>query len=105
VIDPRLRALVTRGQKPVMLEFAAAAYNSDGTLVNNILNRGALTSERNADGNEQSHFHAEQELKVPLGATFIRVVVRSKLDDRTGALEVRLPLQQAGQTAKLSPAR
>lgn len=105
VIDPRLRALVTRGQKPVMLEFAAAAYNSDGTLVNNILNRGALTSERNADGNEQSHFHAEQELKVPLGATFIRVVVRSKLDDRTGALEIRLPLQQAGQTAKLSPAR
>jgi VWFA-related protein len=104
VVDPRLRAMTIRGQKPIVLEFATAAYNNDGTLLNSILNEGALTSERNVNGKEQNHFHAEQELHVPLSAVFIRVVVRSKADDRTGALEIRLPLTQPAETAKLSPA-
>jgi hypothetical protein len=37
---------------------------------------------------------------VPPGAAYIRVVVRNPQNDRTGALEVRLPLKQETQTAQ-----
>lgn len=40
-----------------------------------------------------------QDLEVPPGAAYIRVVVRNPQNDRTGALEVKLPLQQLTQTA------
>ena len=85
-----------------MLEFAAAAYNNDGTLLNSILNQGALSSESQTDPTANHRFHATQQLQVPPGAAFIRMVVRNKLNDRTGALEVRLPLKPQTQTAALN---
>jgi VWFA-related protein len=102
VIDPPLRALVAT-QKSQELEFAAAAYNKDGVLLNSILNKGAIASERRPDGKVDNKFHAVQQLEVPPGAAYIRVVVRNPQDDRTGALEVTLPLKQETQTAALNP--
>ncbi len=102
VIDPPLRALAAK-QKSQELEFAAAAYTNDGVLLNSILNRGAITSERHSDGKVDNKFHAVQQLEVPPGAAYIRVVVRNPQDDRTGALEVTLPLKQETQTAAVNP--
>jgi VWFA-related protein len=102
VIDPQLRPLATARQKSIVLEFAAAAYNNDGTLLNSILNQGALSSESQTDGKANRRFHATQQLQVPPGAAYIRMVVRNKLNDRTGALEVRLPLKPQTQTAALN---
>jgi VWFA-related protein len=101
VIDPALRALAAK-QKAQELEFAAAAYTSDGVLLNSILNKGAIASERHSDGKVDNKFHAVQQLEVPPGAAYIRVVVRNPEDDRTGALEVTLPLKQETQTAAVN---
>jgi VWFA-related protein len=104
VIDPQLRALVAN-QKSQELEFAAAAYNNDGALLNSILNKGAIATERRPDGKVDNRFRAVQQLEVPPGAAYIRVVVRNPKNDRSGALEVRLPLEQLTQTAAASPGR
>jgi VWFA-related protein len=104
VIDPQLRALAAT-QRSSELEFAAAAYNNDGVLLNSILNKGAITSERRPDGKVDNRFHAVQQLEVPPGAAYIRVVVRNPQNDRTGALEVRLPLKQETQTAQAGAAK
>jgi hypothetical protein len=71
-------------------------------LLNSILNRGAITSERRPDGKIDNKFHAVQQLEVPAGAAYVRVVVRNPQDDRTGALEVTLPLKPDTQTATVS---
>jgi VWFA-related protein len=104
VIDPALRALGAK-QKSQELEFAAAAYNNDGVLLNSILNHGAVAGERRADGKVDKKFHAVQQLEVPPGAAYIRLVVRNPKDDRTGALEVTLPLKPDTQTAALNSER
>lgn len=104
VIDPQLRALALK-QQSSELEFAAAAYTGDGTLLNSILNKGAVSSERRPDGKVDNRFHAIQQLAVPPGAAYIRVVVRNPQNDRTGALEVKLPLKQETQTAAANPGK
>jgi hypothetical protein len=104
VIDPPLRALATK-QKSQELEFAAAAYSNDGVLLNSILNRGAIAGEKRPDGKVDNKFHALQQLEVPPGAAYIRVVVRNPQDDRTGTLEVSQPLKQETQRATLNPAK
>jgi VWFA-related protein len=104
VIDPQLRALAAK-QKSQELEFVAAAYTNDGVLLNSISNIGAIASERRPDGKIDNKFHAVQQLEVPSAAAYIRVVVRNPRDDRTGALEVTLPLKQATQTAAVTPER
>ncbi len=68
--------------------------------LNSILNTGAIASERRPDGKVDTRFLAVQQLEVPPGAAYIRVVVRNPQNDRTGALEVRLPLKQETQTAQ-----
>ena len=74
--------------------------NNDGVLLNSILNKGAITSEPRPDGMIDNRFRAVQQLEVPPGAAYIRLVVRNPENDRTGALEVRLPLKQETQTAQ-----
>jgi hypothetical protein len=105
VIDPRLRALAAAKQKSTVLEFAAAAYNNDGTLLNSILNKGALSGEPRASGKADRRFHAVQRLQVPPGAAYIRLVVRNTLNDQTGALELKLPLKPERQTAAVNANR
>jgi len=92
VIDLQLRAIVASTNEPETLEFAAAAYDSDGRLLNSILNEGIVSGEAQTGAKLAPVAHAMQELEVPQGASWIRLAVRDKEDNRTGALEVRLPL-------------
>jgi VWFA-related protein len=101
VIDPRLRAVAKTKQEPTVLEFAAAAYNNDGTLLNSILNKGTISTNAQPKEKVDHRFQAVQQLQVPPGAAFIRVVVRNTSNDRTGALEVKLPLKPQTDTASV----
>jgi hypothetical protein len=96
VIDPQLKAAETRKEKPAVLEFAAAAYNDDGRLLNSLLNQGVPTG---VNPKNEALFHALQELEVPPGAAFIRLAVRDTMTNRTGTVEVRLPLKAETATA------
>jgi VWFA-related protein len=100
VFDPQLKALAGEGGKPAKLEFAAAAYDADGRLLNSILNEGLASDEADANGKAGALFHAEQELEVPPGAKSIRLAVRDKLNNRTGTYEVQLPLKSDVMTAQ-----
>jgi hypothetical protein len=93
IFDPQLKALAARGGKTATLEFAAAAYDADGRLLNSMLNDGLATAGDDEKGKSGALFHAEQELDVPPGAAWLRVAVRDKLNNRTGTLEVKLPLK------------
>jgi VWFA-related protein len=99
VIDPQLKA-AARHDRPATLEFAAAAYNDDGQLLNSMLNQG-VPPEKSG----KPVFHAVQELEVPPGAAFLRLAVRDTVTNRTGTLEVRLPLKDdpGKQAMNLSP--
>lgn len=101
VVDPQLRALAGEQQNPMVLEFAAA-YNNEGTLLSSVLNQGALSSEARADGKTERRFRATQQLQVPPDAPYIRVGVRNTFNDRTGALEVTLPLESDTESAVVS---
>jgi VWFA-related protein len=108
VMDAQLKPTARiKGASPT-LEFAAAAYDADGRLLNSMLNEGQASgaAELNArpdakpDAKSGALFHAAQELDVPPGAAFIRLAVRDKLNNRTGTLEIHLPLKQ--EPAKLA---
>jgi hypothetical protein len=100
VIDQQLKSQAASGGKPATLEFAVAAYDSDGRLLNSELNEAQTPTGNKASGKPGALFHAEQELQVPDEAAWIRLAVRDKLDNRTGTLEVRLPLKPDTTTAK-----
>lgn len=93
VIDPQLKALASQGARPPVLEFAAAAYDNDGRLLNSILNEGVPSGKKGAKAKTDALFAATQELDAPAGTAYIRVAVRDTLNDRTGTLEVKLPLK------------
>jgi hypothetical protein len=97
-----LKELAARGGKPPVLEFAAAAYDDDGRLLNSMLNQGLASAGSPVSGKAGALFRAEQELQVPPGAASIRVAVRDTLSDRTGTLEVRLPLKPEPVTVAAS---
>ena len=92
VFDPQLKSMAASGGKTPKLEFAAAAYDADGRLLNSILNEGLASPDPASNGKSGALFHAQQELQVPPGAAYIRMAVRDTLSDRTGTLEVPLPL-------------
>ena len=93
IVDPQLKAQARLHGAPATLEFAAAAYDADGRLLNSILNEGQASADAAAAGKSGALFHAAQELEVPPGAAWLRVAVRDKLTNRTGTLEVALPLK------------
>jgi len=97
--DAQLKTLTTPEGKPAEIEFAAAAYDADGRLLNSILNQGQVTNGKGKDGKPQAFFHAEQELEVPAGAASIRLAVRDTASNRMGTLEVKLPLKPENTTA------
>ena len=86
VIDPQLKAAVEHHQKPAPLEFAAAAYNDNGQLMNSMLNQGFPAGN---GAKQEALFHAVQELEVPPGALrlWLNVVVFVCIR-RLGALTV-----------------
>src|ERR1700734_414861 len=77
-----------------VLEFAAAAYNNDGKLLNGIA-QNAVRAEATGDKKGQAPvFRAVQTLEVPAAAVWLRVAVRDVNTDRIGTLEIPLPLSQ-----------
>jgi hypothetical protein len=106
VIDSQLRDAANRKGAPAVLEFAAAAYDNDGRLLNSTLNQGQVSGnakgKTSKDPKSDALFHAIQELQVPSGAAWIRLAVRDQLNNRTGTLEVHLPLKTDTTTASAS---
>ena len=88
------------GEHSLNLELAAAAYDAEGRLMNAFV-RIAKKDPEETPGSPDSlpFFRVEQELDVPLGAASLRVAVRDAANDRTGAMEIALPLPQ-GQTER-----
>jgi hypothetical protein len=97
VIDPELRRISSIPGTQPTIEFAVAAFNNEGVMLNCMLNQGTPSGEAGKTG---ALFRAEQELEVPEGAAYIRVAVRDMTTNRTGTLETVLPLKQEKQMAK-----
>jgi len=53
VIDPQLKVEAKRSGTPAILEFAAAAYDLDGKLLNSQLNDGMASTDANPMGSRQ----------------------------------------------------
>jgi VWFA-related protein len=84
------RQLQIAGSNSPELEIAAAAYDSDGRLLNSTVDKAmegspSPTAERNA-------YRIEQQLDVPLAAKYLRFAVRDDRTDKIGAMEILLPL-------------
>lgn len=104
VIDSQIRDAAQHKGAPATLEFAAAAYDADGRLLNSMLNQGQINAKTSKDAKSEALFHAVQELEVPPGAAWIRLAVRDQLNNRTGTLEVHLPLKAEVNNASASAA-
>ena len=102
VIDPELRRMESIPGTQPTIEFAVSAFNAEGSTLNCELNQGTPAgATADANGKKQRPiFHAEQELEVPEGATYIRVAVRDMTTNRTGTLEATLPLKPEQQVAQ-----
>ncbi len=101
VIDPMLKSSAARAGHPPTLEFAAAGYDSDGLMLNGIANDAVADAGPSTDPKQAGLFRVEQEFYLPPEAVWLRVAVRDIATDRTGTVEIRLPLkpEPAGQAA------
>ena len=78
------------------LEVAVAAFDADGQMMNAVVRVAKKEIDPNSASGEGTQFYRiEQDLEVPLAATTIRFAVRDTTNDRTGAMEVKLPLAPA----------
>jgi VWFA-related protein len=92
VLDPEFKAQAARsGQQPT-LEFAVAAFDDDGKMLNGTVNDGLPEAPTQSSENKARLFRLHQSLLVPANAKSLRVGVRDRLNDRMGTLEVDLPL-------------
>ncbi len=96
---------------PLSLELAAAAYDADGSLIDDLVTLGSRSAPDAAPGAapsavpsaEPAHFfRVEEKFAVPLSTKVLRVAVHDLTTDRIGAMEVRLPLAPEG-TASVRP--
>jgi len=69
VIDPRLKSLATQKGESATLEFAAAAYDPDGRLLNSMLNEGQAPTGVKPGSKPGALFHAEQETGSAAGSS------------------------------------
>ena len=90
--------LQVEGQ-PLNLELAVAAYDADGKMLNAMVNNGASDAARPPGQPAPKSYRAEQQLDVPVDAAWIRVAVRDANTDRTGAMEIKLPLAPENESA------
>lgn len=97
VLDPlfKARAASSGGQEPT-LEFAVAAFDEDGKVLNGVVNDAVPEASNQPAENKAGLYRARQALVVPVNATSIRVGVRDRANDRMGTLEVPLPLAHKG---------
>jgi VWFA-related protein len=83
---------------PMNLELASAAYDSDGNMLNGLVDE-AKDTEGKAGAEPNKALHMEQVMEVPLAAASIRVAVRDANTNRIGAMEIKLPLAPENQSA------
>jgi len=92
VLDPEFKAQAAHtGQQPA-LEFAVAAFDDDGKVLNGVVNDGVPETSTQPSENKAGLYRVHQSLLVPVNAKSLRVGVRDRLNDRMGTLEVDLPL-------------
>jgi hypothetical protein len=92
VLDPQFKAQAERSGRQATLEFAVAAFDEDGKVLNGIVNDGIPEESTQPAENRAGLYRLRQSLIVPIGAKSIRVGVRDRMNDRMGTLEVPLPL-------------
>jgi VWFA-related protein len=93
VIDPMLKSSAARAGHAPTLEFAAAGYDADGFMLNGIANDAVADAASSTDPKQAGLFRVEQEFCLPPEAVWLRVAVRDIATDRTGTVEIRLPLK------------
>lgn len=105
------------GIKPLALEFATAAFDEDGTMLNGVVENGSRTPSGESrlarvqggsgaptqNDSQRGIYRAQQRIDVPVGAASIRVAVRDMNTDRIGAMEVALPLAPESQAQASAP--
>lgn len=90
-----------KGENALDLEVAAGAFDADGQMMNGEVRLARKELEAAAAAGEQARFYrVEQELEVPVGAATVRVAVRDTVNDRVGAMEIKLPLPAAAAAAR-----
>jgi VWFA-related protein len=89
---------------PLALEIAAAAYDSDGQMLNGVVDQTSnANAAGSAGGGKPGMYRAQQQIDVPVSATSMRVAVRDISTDRIGAMEVALPLAVEAQAQAGAP--
>jgi len=115
VLPPRAGGNV--GGRPLALEFATAAFDADGSMLNGVVENGSRiataeprlsraqgSADGSGEGNQKGFFRAQQHIDVPKAAVSIRVAVRDMTTDRIGAMEINLPLAPEPRTQAGAPA-
>lgn len=92
VIDAQLKSAAIRAGKQPTLEFAVAAYDAEGQMVNGVLNDANAAAPK-AGEKAEPLFRVEQEIELPLETAWLRIAVRDPMTDRTGTVEIALPLK------------
>jgi len=102
VLDPQLKGQATRSSRQATLEFAVAAFDNDGKVLNGTVSDAVADPSTESNGNKTGLYRVRLSLAVPVTAVSIRAGVRDRLSDRLGTLEVPLPLAPE-PVAKASP--
>jgi len=84
--------------RPMNLEIAAAAYDTDGAVLNNVVNK-ATGDTGGPSAQPAKVYRIQQEIEVPLAAASIRVAIHDANTGRVGAMEIKLPLAPENQSA------
>jgi VWFA-related protein len=87
-------------QTPMNLEIAAAAYDTDGRMLNAAVDE-ARSDPAAASAQPAKVYRMQQEIVAPLAATSIRVAIQDANTGRVGAMEIKLPLAPENQSASL----
>lgn len=104
VLDPQFKAQAERSGKQPTLEFAVAAFDNAGRVLNGVVNDGVQEASTQASENKAGLFRVRQSLVVPIDAKSIRVGVRDRTNDRMGTLETALPLAPEAVSLSQGPA-
>jgi hypothetical protein len=104
--------------QPIALEFATAAFDAEGTMLNGVVENGVQNSSAEAKSSRgqnanqaanqaanEKFYRAQEQIDVPLAATSIRIAVRDMTTDHVGAIEVALPLAAEGPAQATAPAQ
>jgi VWFA-related protein len=92
VLDAQIKATAEQSGLPANLEFAAVAYDASGRILNGMIDYGQSPASLKDGPKGEEWFHTDQQFDVPAGAAWIRLAVRDTSNDRTGTLEIPLPL-------------